>query len=107
MYKDGELLRRLIQIGQGFPLSSEIFHPPKSSQPEVRELETDIKPPYLLLTEVNVDWSAKVPEFAKLIKQENTTCELFPQYQAHGYWWTLHSCENHPAVVLKWVKNDM
>ncbi|KKL88179.1 hypothetical protein LCGC14_1927290 [marine sediment metagenome] len=102
-----ELLRRLIRIGQGFPLSSEVFRPPKSSQPEVIELETDIKSPYLLRTEVNVDWSANLPKFTELIKFENVTCELVPQYAAHGYWWTLHSCENHPAVVLKWVKNDM
>ena len=105
---DYERHRRLAELNRRFPLSSEIFHPPKSSKPEVevRELETDLKPPYRLSTEVNIT-KLTFPEFAKLIEQENTVCELYPQYIAHGYWWTLHSCENHPAVILKWVKNDM
>ncbi len=116
MMDNQELLRRLREtqrrypttfaeiFGRGLPpMSPEVFHPPKSSKPEVVELETDIRPPYLLRTEVNVDWSANLPKFTELIKFENVTCELVPQYAAHGYWWTLHSCENHPAVVLKWL----
>ncbi len=105
---DKELFRQMYpqtvvrSIYPGLPLSDEVFHPPKSSKPETIELETDIKPPYLLRTAVNINTLA-YPEFRKLMAQENIACELVPQYAAHGYWWTLHSCENHPAVVLKWL----